>query len=323
MIDQLYQAAEKIKRVQSSQDAQVALALAKEDELTREREEKEKEKKEREKEKKRFEEETKRFELEQKKLRDRHEAESKKRVVEVKKMVTITKGVQVELLPPPRIPTPPRPVRPLTPPPPPIASTSSSAIPSSSTGPQPSEPLDLEAIGEYQRLLSNVQAKLSQVEQDKVALDHRIAQMVQEKEAMWPEQRAVLMMKAEGEKRELEKKLEKALKRVEVLEKDRPAPVLRIGSEFIPLYLLERGASRLIALSSQVDLQNSLLLNLKLLKLLRDPIQDWFNSNHVSLKSKEISPKLLDEQLQQKKHWKNIKLVPTNYSKINKTKSIL
>lgn len=235
MIDQLYQAAEKIKQVQSSQDAQVALALAKEDELVREREEKEKERKEREKDQKRFEVEMKRFEEEQKKLREKHEIESKKRAVvevqEKKKMVTIHRGVQVEL--PQRLPTPPPPVRPLTPPPP-IASTSSSAIPSSSTGPQPSSepPLDLSAISEYQRLLSNVQAKLSQVELDKVALDHRIAIMVQEKETLWPEQRAVLMQKAEGEKRELEKKLEKALKRVEVLEKDRPAPVLRIGSKY-------------------------------------------------------------------------------------------
>lgn len=40
--------------------------------------------------------------------------------------------------------------------------------------------------------------------------------------------------KAEKEKREKEKALEKAMKRVEALEKDRPAPVLRIGSEYFP-----------------------------------------------------------------------------------------
>ncbi|GAA6023844.1 hypothetical protein JCM11491_006315 [Sporobolomyces phaffii] len=114
-----------------------------------------------------------------------------------------------------------------SPPPPssvPVASTSTSSEPA------PVMTIDQREIEEYQRLLATVQARLAEVERDKVALDHRIAQMLQEQETLWPEQRAVLMQKAATDRRELEKSLEKALKRVEVLEKDRPAPVLRIGN---------------------------------------------------------------------------------------------
>lgn len=135
----------------------------------------------------------------------------------------INRGVQVDLVPLPSASTPP----------PPFASTSSNPSPLPTTTSE-GEPLSPNQISEYRTLISSLHDNLASVEQDKVELDHRIAVLIQEKETLWPEQRQVLIEKAQAERREVEKKLEKALKRVQVLEKDRPPPVLRIGSESGP-----------------------------------------------------------------------------------------
>jgi len=259
LIDQLYAAASKIKQSHSTEQTKLNQCLTEKETLLK------KEKKEREEDLKNFVMEQDRYlkemeqwEKESKRLKELEEevkvanaavasnnAKGKEKEKEIGFLTKIHRGVQVDQeffhsssTLPFSIPKPPsRPITPSTSTNPPVASTSASTEP-----PQEEEDIELTRtkLEEYQLLLLNVQTKLSQVEQDKLTLNHRIAQMVQEKETLWPEQRQVLMQKAEGEKRELEKKLEKALKRVEVLEKDRPAPVLRIGSESIVYVIRSR-----------------------------------------------------------------------------------
>ncbi|GAA5995741.1 hypothetical protein JCM5350_005890 [Sporobolomyces pararoseus] len=244
LVDQLYQAAEQMKKVKSQYSALSLVVQEKEKELKQEMMDRKEDQDRFVMEQDRYLKEMEEWEKESKRLKKLYE-EQQQQLVDLKKeqervgngkgknkvseddgfLTKIHRGVQVDpllslSLPPlPIAPTPPS--RPETP-----------AVASTSTGsplPELSE-LSTKTLQEYQTLLTTVQTRLTQVESEKLSLDHRIAQMVQEKESLWPEQRQVLIQKAETEKREIEKKLEKALKRVEVLEKDRPAPVLRIGS---------------------------------------------------------------------------------------------
>lgn len=159
----------------------------------------------------------------------------------------IHRGIQVDFLPP----LPSRPTSSLP--------SSSLASTSKSLSVDSSEPtLIPKTISDYQLLVSSLETRLSLSETSNLALDHRIAQILQEKESSWSEQREVLMRKGEMEKRELEKRLEQALKKVEGLEKERPAAVLRIGGELpvpLPPYLLRRELMK-IGGNTKVDRTN-------------------------------------------------------------------
>ncbi|GAA6063827.1 hypothetical protein JCM10212_002584 [Sporobolomyces blumeae] len=123
----------------------------------------------------------------------------------------------------------------------PIASTSSTArsdgvdpstsSSSSTTSTQPTTTTTIEpkTLSEYHLVLTSLQSRLAQLTTERSELDHRYAVLLSEKGQSWPAERAVVVQRMEKERRDLEKRLDKALKRVEVLEKERPAPVLRIG----------------------------------------------------------------------------------------------
>ncbi|GAA5967558.1 hypothetical protein JCM3765_007393 [Sporobolomyces pararoseus] len=252
LVDQLYQAAEQMKKVKSAHSALSLAAQEKEKQLKQVKLDRQEDQDRFVMEQDRYLKEMEEWEKESKRLKKLHEEQQQqlnalkeqekennngkgKNKAENGFLTKIHRGVQVDpptitplTLPPlPIAPTPPS--RPSTPSSAPVASTSSAPIASTSESSSTTD-LSIKTLEEYQTLLTTVQTRLAQVEAEKLSLDHRIAQMVQEKESLWPEQRQVLIQKAETEKMEIEKKLEKALKRVEVLEKDRPAPVLRIGS---------------------------------------------------------------------------------------------